>query len=593
MALPAGFIEQVRTSTDLLDVVSQYVPLKRAGKNFKGLCPFHKEKTASFNVSPDRQIFHCFGCGQGGDAFKFLMLYEKMSFTEAVEHLAMRVGMSVPSGAQNKAERDERRLFLELYKESTEFYRHQLFDNPGGRPALDYLRERGIHRKTIEERDFGYAPDRWSALLEHLTRRGFHPNDLARAGLAAPRREGRGYYDRFRGRVMIPIRNESGKIVAFGARLLQNGEPKYLNSSESVIYRKSYILFDFDRAKEPIRNEGFGILMEGYLDCIQAHQAGISNAVACCGTSLTAGHVRLLRRYTDRVVVNFDPDSAGEAATQRGLDLLIEEGFLASVLTLPSGEDPDSFIRRHGGDPYRRRLDSARLFLDYLIDRAAERADVSTPRGKSDFLNEVLPTLARIPSHVERVAYVSRLAERAEISDAAVVEELRRKVLARAREISFASADVTDPLRPAERDLVRWLLSSRAEVPELLKEIDEEDLRDLLTAPILKAMKEVSGSATISMETVMQRLPADKDRNLLTRIALEPSPLGPRQSPRDCLNRLREQRWRRELSRLRAKVAQGDDDDSITKEIQALARRIETLGLVGPEQNIAPEWTRG
>jgi DNA primase len=256
---------------------------------------------------------------------------------------------------------------------------------------------------------------------------------------------------------------------------------------------------------------------------------------------------------------------------------LIEEGFQVSVLSLPPGKDPDRFIREEGGARYRERLEGARSFVDYLIDRSARSADITTPRGKVDFLNGVLPTLARIPNQVERVGYVSRLAERAEISDAAVVEELRRQVLARAHRVDMTPPP-PDPVKPAERDLIRWLLHSPDDAPALLEDVDEEDLEGLATAPIFKAMKEVLASERLSTERVLDRLAGEAERNLLTRIALEPAPLGPRQSPRDCLNRLREQRWRRQLSRLRAKLAQGSDDDSLTAEIQSLARRIESSG---------------
>ncbi len=570
---PTSFIEQIRTSTDILDLVGQYVPLKRAGKNFKGLCPFHAEKTPSFNVSPEKEIFHCFGCGQGGDAFKFLMLYEKMSFTEAVAHLSARAGISLPQRSAAPEDR-ERGLLLKLHDEAARLFQDLLKKNPR---ALAYLEGRGLTREMIEKVGFGYAPDSWSTLLEHLTRKGAKPESMARAGLVVPRREGGGHYDRFRNRVVIPIRNESGKIVAFGGRLLGPGEPKYLNSPESPIYNKSRILYGFEIAKTAIRQGDFAILMEGYLDCIQAYQAGINQAVACCGTSLTATHARLLRRYTDRVVVNFDPDEAGEAAAARSIDLLIEEGFQVSVLSLPAGKDPDTFIREEGGDSYRQKLEGARSFVDYLIERSAERADISTPRGKVEFLNGVLPTLARIPNQVERVGYVSRLAERAEISDAAVVEELRRQVLARAQRVNMTPPP-PDSVKPAERDLIRWLLHSPDDAPALLSDVGEEDLEGLATAPILKAMKEVLVSEGLSTERVLDRLTGEAERNLLTRIALEPAPLGPRQSPRDCLNRLREQRWRRQLSRLRAKLAQGIDDDNVTAEIQSLARRIESSG---------------
>jgi DNA primase len=581
-----NFIEQVRASTDIVDLVSQYVPLKKAGKSFKGLCPFHSEKTPSFNVSPEREIFHCFGCGQGGDAFKFLMLYDKMSFTEAVTQLASQAGISVPSQREAGPENQERTLLLKLHDEAARFFQGSLLKNPR---ALSYLEGRGLSRETIEKAGLGYAADAWSSLLEHLTRKGAKPELVARAGLAAPRSEGRGFYDRFRSRITIPIRNESGRVVAFGGRLLGPGEPKYLNSPESPIYNKSRVLYGFESAKTGIRKIGTAILMEGYLDCIQAYQAGVANAVACCGTSLTSGHARLIRRYTDRIVVNFDPDAAGEAATARSIDVLIEEGFQVSVLSLPPGQDPDDFIRKEGGAAYRQRVDGAGSFMDYLIEHSAKKSDVATPRGKVDFLNGVLPTLARIPNQVERVAYVSRLAERAEISDSTVVEELRRQVLARVHRVSFAERNAQnshDPLisglagsvRPAERDLIRWLFQSPEDAPALLDELEEEDLSELATASILRAMKEVVASEDLSTERVLDRLNAEAERNMLTRIALEPSPLGPRQSPRDCVNCLREQRWRRQLSRLRAKLAHGVDDDNITAEIQSLARRIENSG---------------
>jgi len=580
----SNFIEQIRASTDIVDLVTQYVPLKKAGKSFKGLCPFHSEKTPSFNVSPEREIFHCFGCGQGGDAFKFLMLYDKMSFPEAVTQLAARAGISIPNQRKAGPENQERTLLLKLHDEAARFFQDQLMKNPR---ALSYLEGRGLSRETIEKAGFGYAADAWSSLLEHLTRKGAKPEMVARAGLAIPRREDRGFYDRFRDRVIIPIRNESGRVVAFGGRLLGPGEPKYLNSPESPLYNKSRVLYGFDRAKTAIRQSGIAILMEGYLDCIQAYQAGVANAVACCGTSLTSGQARLIRRYTDRIVVNFDPDAAGEAAAARSIDVLIEEGFQVSVLSLPPGQDPDLFIRKEGGEAYRQRLDGAHSFMDYLIERSAKKSDVASPRGKVDFLNGVLPTLARIPSQVERVGYVSRLAELAEISDATVVEELRRQVLARAHRVSFADRNAqnannmgsAESVKPAERDLIRWLLQSPEDAPALLDEVGEDDLSELATASILRAMKQVVASEGLSTERVLDRLNAEAERNMLTRIALEPSPLGPRQSPRDCLNRLREQRWRRQLSRLRAKLAQGvDDDNIITAEIQSLARRIESSG---------------
>jgi DNA primase len=573
-SIPQDFIDLVRSSTDIVGLISQYVPLKATGASFKGLCPFHSEKTPSFHVNPERQIFHCFGCGQGGDAFKFLMLYEKLSFVEAIHQLASRAGLQVPrSSAASQREEDERSNLLKLHEEAAKYFRSQLLESKEGAKALDYLKKRGLSTETLSSYGFGWAPDEWSGLVDHLGRRGASPAHLERAGLAVPRKSGKGVYDRFRSRVMIPIRGESGKIVAFGGRILGPGEPKYLNSPESPIYNKSALLYGFDRAKEAIRKEGYAILMEGYLDCLQAYQAGIGQAVACCGTSLTKGHTRLLRRYTERVVVNFDPDEAGVRAARRSIDLLLEEGFEVRVMRLPEGEDPDSFILKRGGDRYRELLSKALSLVDFLIAEAGKRYDVGDPRGKAAFLNDVLPVIGKIPNRVERVGYIGPLAEHAGITDQTVLNELRRHVEIQAHRFQLPTVE-TCVLRPAERDLIRWLISTPEE-SGILAEIEEEDLEGLRTAPILRAMKELVASGTLSAERIFDRLSSEDVRNQLSRILTEPSPLAPRQNPRDCFDQLRKARLERELKRLRGQTQ--IPNDSQLAELNSLARRIEML----------------
>jgi DNA primase len=573
-AIPQDFIDLVRSSTDIVSVISQYVPLKASGASFKGLCPFHSEKTPSFHVNPERQIFHCFGCGQGGDAFKFLMLYEKLSFVESIEQLAGRAGLKVPraSGASRREE-EERTILLKLHDEAAAYFRSQLLEGREGSKAREYLQRRGLKPETLESYGFGWAPDEWSGLLDHLGRKGAKPEHVERAGLAVPRKSGTGLYDRFRGRIMIPIRAESGKVVAFGGRVLGPGEPKYLNSPESPIYNKSSVLYGFDRAKDAIRREGLAILMEGYLDCLQAYQAGIGHAVACCGTSLTKSHARLLRRYTDRVVVNFDPDEAGVRAARRSIDLLLEEGFDVRVLRLPQGEDPDSFLLKNGGDRYRLLLSGALSLVDFLIGEAGKRYDVGDPRGKAAFLNDVLPVIGKIPNRVERVGYIGPLAEHAGITDQAVLNELRRHVENQAHRFQLPAAEVS-VMKPAERDLIRWLISSPEE-SSILEEIEEEDLEGLRTAPILRAMKELAVSGPLAAERILDRLSSDDVRSQLTRILADPSPLAPRQHPRHCFDQLRRERLERELKRLRSRTPLPNDNQ--LAEINSLARRIETL----------------
>lgn len=577
--IPQDFIELVRSSTDIVNVVSGYVPLKPSGKSFKGLCPFHNEKTPSFHVNPERQIFHCFGCNEGGDAFKFLMLYDKLSFVESVEQLAGRAGLQVPrrSGPAQKQDK-ERSVLLRIHDEAAKFYQEQLHQTPEGARALAYLKNRGFTDETCSDHGIGLAPDKWSSLLDHLTRKGVRAELIERAGLAVPRKSGQGHYDRFRNRVMIPIASETGRTIAFGGRILGDGEPKYLNSPESAIYNKSAVLYGFHRAKDAIRKDGSAILMEGYMDCLQAYQAGIGQAVACCGTSLTSGHARLLKRYTDNIVVNFDPDDAGMRAARRSIDLLLEEGFDVRVLILPDGLDPDDFVRAEGAERYQKLVSEASSFVSFLIREASKRYDVGTPRGKAAFLDDVLPVIGKIPNRVERIGYVGPLAEYAGITDTTVLHELRRHVETKAPRFKLPAVEAP-PVKLSERELIRWILSS-PEDSAILDEIEEEDLEGLATAPIVRAMKEEKVTGTLSTERLLDRLAPDALRKQLTRIMTEPSPLSPRQSARDCLNGLRQERLKRRLSRLRAQLVQGVDDDNLTAEILSLARRIETLGRV-------------
>lgn len=587
-SIPQDFIDLVRSSTDIVSLVSQYVPLKPAGASFKGLCPFHSEKTPSFHVNPERQIFHCFGCHEGGDAFKFLMLYEKLSFVESIEQLAGRAGLKLPRasgpGRPGRKEQEERSVLLRIHEESAKYFQRALRETPQGAKARAYLERRGLSPATVDAYGLGLALDQWSGLLEHLTRRGARPEQVERSGLAIPRKKGGGYYDRFRDRLIIPIRSEAGKIVAFGGRILGQGEPKYLNSPESPIYNKSSVLYGFERAKEAIRKEGFAILMEGYMDCLQAYQAGFLQAVACCGTSLTRGHTRLLKRYTDRVVVNFDPDVAGQRAARRSIDLLLEEGFEVRVLTLPDGQDPDRFLLEKGPEAYGKRLGEAVSFVEFLIAEAGKRYDVSDPRGRAAFLNDILPVLGKIPNRVERVGYIGPLAEHAGITDETVLTELRRHVENQAHRFQLP-APQKSVVKLAERELIRWIATNQ-EASAILDEIEEEDLEGLATAPILVAMREVAASGTLTTDRLLDRLPSDQTRRQLTRILMEPSPLGPRQSARDCLDGLRRERWQKQLSRLRARLREGSDDDNLIAEINSLARRIESLSMGSMDRRV-------
>ncbi|MGD0922587.1 MAG: DNA primase, partial [Terriglobia bacterium] len=373
-------VDEVRAAADIVKVVGDYVKLRKAGANFMGLCPFHQEKTPSFAVHPTKQIFHCFGCGVGGDVFKFVMLIENLSFPEALHRIAEKVGVHLRESSRDEASdanARERTTLYKIHEVAAKFFASQLGATAEGRTARAYLADRGLSDEVVGRFRLGYAPGDGQALTRWLLDAGFKPDTFERSGLVLRDAEGKRHYDRFRRRVIFPIANESGKVVAFGGRALGDDQPKYLNSPETPIYTKGRVLYHLDRAGPAIRKLDYAILVEGYMDCIAVASAGVENVVATCGTSLTEGQIRLLSRYSRRVVVNYDPDSAGVAATERSLNLLLEEGFEAKVLALPGGLDPDLFIRRQGAAAYRDRLAGSPTYLDYLTERAVAQHDLS------------------------------------------------------------------------------------------------------------------------------------------------------------------------------------------------------------------------
>ncbi|MGH9452594.1 MAG: DNA primase [Terriglobia bacterium] len=421
--------EEVRAAVDIVKIVGDYVKLRKAGANMVGLCPFHQEKTPSFSVHPVKQIFHCFGCGAGGDVFKFVMLIENLTFPEALRRVAEKAGVKIEdswSEATHDPHARERAALLKIHEIAAQYYAEQMAATAEGRAARAYLADRSVEDKTVGLFRLGYAPSGGPGLLRRLKEAGFTGEPVEKCGLFVRSPDGGGLAERFRRRVIFPIAQETGKVVAFAGRALGDEMPKYLNSPETPIYIKSRLLYGLDRAGTSIRKLDFAILVEGYMDAISLFAAGVENAVASCGTSLTEAQVRLLGRYTRRAVVNYDPDSAGVAATERSLNLLLDEGFEVRVLELPDGLDPDSFIRKRGPDTYQKLLDRAPGYIDYVTDRAASKADVQSPHGKVAVANSVLPYIARVPNAMLRVELATRLAHRLQIEDKLLRDELRR-----------------------------------------------------------------------------------------------------------------------------------------------------------------------
>src|SRR5438445_6812541 len=404
MAEAGSFAEKVKQQADIVRVLGASVRLNTTGKDFSGLCTFHQDKTPSFTVSPIKQIFYCFGCGKGGDIFNFVMEMERCEFPDALRIVAEKCGITIPkpkpSSPAERTQSSVRTTLVEMHREAQTFFVNQLQGTAEGKLARAYLADRGLDKTAIDRFGIGYAPSGGDLLLRHLKAK-YTEKLLAESGLVSREQNGSRLFDRFRRRITFPIANESGKIVAFGCRAMGDDQPKYLNSPETPIYSKSNLLYHLDRAKEALRRSDFAVLVEGYMDAIAVARAGVSNVVASCGTSLAEPQIKLLGRFTRRVIVNYDPDTAGQAATERSLTALLEQEFEVRVLALPpigdKKADPDLYIRERGADAYLKQVKEAPPYVDYLITRARQM-DLTSGEGKLRAVNFLLPYVQKIPN---------------------------------------------------------------------------------------------------------------------------------------------------------------------------------------------------
>ncbi|WP_282198002.1 DNA primase [Collibacillus ludicampi] len=419
--IPDEVIENVRQHFDIVDVVSEYVSLKRTGRSFVGLCPFHSEKTPSFSVSPDKQIFHCFGCGVGGNVFSFYMLIENVSFVEAVTHFAGRAGIHIPYEEVVDEESEEavrRKKLFAANDLAAKYYHHILMNTKVGEPALEYLKGRGLTPGTIERFQLGYAPSAWDVLLRFLTKRGFSEDFLEEAGLLSKSQtDPSRYYDKFRNRVMFPIQDAQGRVVGFGGRVMDESHPKYLNTPETVLFHKGRHLYNFHRARNAIRQTKQAVLLEGYMDVIVAYQAGVENVVAALGTALTPDQARLLNRNAEEIVMVYDGDRAGQNAALRSSEVIKETGGSARVVVLPDGLDPDEFIRKHGYEAFERMIrDRSMSVTSFKLQKLREESQLSTQEGRIRFLTEAVRIISELKSPVERESYLRQLAGEFDVS---------------------------------------------------------------------------------------------------------------------------------------------------------------------------------
>src|SRR5436309_13181204 len=447
-------IAQVRSAADIVDFVSQVTPLKLAGKSYKGLCPFHREKTPSFHVDRAKGLFYCFGCGTGGDVFKFLALTERFTFPEAVEHVATRVGIELPRRRKTAKESDKDDL-LEVVDEASEAF-HQALGFPDN-PARRYLDDRGVREEIIKKYGFGYAPDSWDYILTRLARK-YGDKKLELAGLVTPRKSGSGYYDRFRNRLMIPIHSETGALVGFARRSLDGTDPKYLNSPDSDVFNKSRLLYNLHRSKDAMRRIDRAILVEGYFDVIAIDHAGVPGVVASMGTSLTTGQASLLRRYTSRVVIAYDGDDAGRHATLRAAPVLLAAGLTVSALDLQGEKDPDSLVQKHGVDRFLEILGNASDIFEFALREWATDVARLSGREKSDRVEAFVPLLGAVIDPVIRNDAAQRIADAFRLEFETVWSRVRGRAAAPAQERQKSA-----PQSNAEKWILRAALQGKLE----------------------------------------------------------------------------------------------------------------------------------
>lgn len=491
--IPDDKVKEVSERSPILDVVGEYVNLRRSGANYQGLCPFHGEKTPSFNVNPARNIFHCFGCGVGGNAFSFIMKMEGLSFPEAVKFLAHRAGIVIeerPLSAAEQRRQDERDALYRIQELSAQYFRNVLLKSPAGEPARSYLTNRGVTAATAEAYRLGFAPDKWDGLVRFLEQKRV-PLDLAEKLGSIRRKASGGFIDLFRNRLIFTISDPQGRPIAFGARVLDASLPKYINSPESPIYRKSDVLFGVDLAKQPMREQNAAIVVEGYFDHLALYQADVRHVVATCGTAMTDGHLKLLKRYAGRVLTLFDSDAAGKKATFRAMDLMLGEDLPLGVIELPSGEDPDSFLRKEGAEAFSSRVAAARPALDFFFRDLLQRMDTGTVEGKVRLVDEVMPRLEKVKNDMERSLYLREFSRALGVDELILRKRLGKKPV--------TAADFAPSQRQQRRriDTEEMLLALMAKYPEVTAKVAEYGVSRLFRqdlAPVAEAILDCSRS---------------------------------------------------------------------------------------------------
>jgi DNA primase len=563
------FVDQLKSSIDIVKVIGEYVRLKRSGSSGRwiGLCPFHQEKTPSFSVNQTRQFFKCFGCGKGGDALNFVMEIDGLTFPEALKFLAERNGIPMPRRAEYSDEESKLRAALyEIHAIAASFYQANLRD-PRGAEARAYLERRGVGAEMIETFALGYADSSGQSLARRLAQERFTSQEIEASGLIRRREDG-STYDFFRGRLMFPIHNDAGKVIAFGGRALRDeDQPKYLNSSETPIYRKSSVLYNAHRARDGMRRSARAILVEGYMDVIGVYSAGIKEVVAPCGTAFTDAQVRLIHRHADAVVMSFDPDSAGARATEQRAQLILDEGLHIRVVTLDGGLDPDEYIKEHGADAYRKKLEEASGYFYWLADRARARFDMRSAEGRMDAFKFLLPTVNKISDKLERAAIAGDLAGYLGVDPGLVLDQFKK---AAAERRAPAAAPAAPAIPALERILLTALLASDEARGQMLPRLAGEVTQNFVSREIFDALRHAENSTYSALEGRLSPAARDllhlllsADEKMEEAVALEQAEA--------CLRRLEADRRKQRVAELRARVKQAEREGRVEEALGIIA----------------------
>jgi DNA primase len=556
-------IDSILDRVDIVEVISGYIPLKQNGKNFKALCPFHHEKTPSFIVSPDKQIFHCFGCGAGGNAIGFVMKYDKVEFQEAIRTLAKRAGLDVPWESKERASLIER--IYETNEMAASFYVSSLWDKANGRKAMEYLRGRKVSQECIRTFKLGFAPDGWDSLLVFARSKGIAEGMLVKSGLAIERSEG-GYYDRFRNRIVFPVFSVQSKVVGFGARVLDESEPKYINSPETEAYVKRRILYGLNLSSAAIREKDVAIIVEGYLDLITLYGGGITNVVATLGTALSADHLRLLKRYTNNVVILFDADEAGKGASVRGLDLFLEEGLNVRVACLPRGFDPDSFLLKYGKAEFEKLISDSKHLFEYKLSALMEKYDSRDVQQKASIVSGMLATVSKVNNEVIKSEYVKRLSERLNIREESLFAELRKS---KTGQFSYRSGqqdrkDKLDNVHPSEMMLVGLLLEN-VQAAEKVRNLCVSDLENETVIRIVNEICQlISQDKPVVAGKLAGRFADDAASRVITCALMEVRFVGDKDKAlMDCVRKIRVRCLKRRENEIKSRMLRAVPDEKV------------------------------